>query len=619
VPIPGVRLFRDMKCSRNPAVQSGRRFFLAASLAVVSAVGCSNSTSDSENGKNATAVTDAVPDKIQLAPLPSQQSPDAKARKARSDDWFENVSATSGVEFAYQDGSEAGFYTLLESVGGGAATFDYDQDGDVDLFVTGGGRFEGPPVVVHGRSSALFRNDGDWRFADVTKAAGLGGADLYTHGVSVGDFNRDGFPDLVVSGYGGCRLYQNENGKRFRDVTEDAGLDCPRWSTAVAWCDFDRDGWPDLYVATYAQWTPDHRRECVHRTERGIRVRDVCGPSLFVGDRDFLWRNQGNGTFVDVAEQCGLTALRRGLGVVAGDFDEDGWPDFYIANDVDENELYYGTKDLKFESGGVLAGAALAPEGNPEGSMGVDNGDVDGDGQEDLFYANFIAEDNSLLKRVQPRMYVNVTDDYALLHVSRKWVGFGAALTDFDNDGWLDLAVANGHVLYASINGPYYQPAQLFRNQDGEDYSEITDHGGPYFSVPHAGRGLAVGDLDNNGSYDLVVVHQNEPIALLKNRRPPGRWVRVKLKGIKSNPDAIGAKVTAQLNGRLLTRWVRGGRGYLSYFDPRIIFPLGDRDTANITVKWPSGASERFIGLEQGKDHVLIEGQGQPDDGNESG
>jgi hypothetical protein len=600
-------LKRLTSCPRKPSVLTALE--ILGLLLVLTTFGCSSSDDGKDGDKESKTATTAE-DPINDAPLPRDQPVRSVPRAPRDDDWFEDLTDKTGIRFAYQDGSNAGFYTLLESVGGGAALFDYDLDGDMDLFVTGGGDFEGPPINIKGASSALFRNDGDWKFTDVTKDAGLDASDLYTHGVTVGDFDRDGFPDLVVTGYGGCRLYRNENGERFADVTEKSGVACPSWNTAAAWSDYDNDGWLDLYVATYCRWTPGHTRKCIQRTESG-RIRDVCAPNMFVGDKDFLWRNRGDGTFEDVTDKCGLTARHRGLGVIAADLDEDGKPDFYVANDVDENDLYYGKTNLEFESYGVMAGVALSPQGDPEGSMGLDFGDVDGDGDPDLFYANFIVQDNSLLKRIQPRTYANVTDIYGLLHVSRKWVGFGAALTDFDNDGWQDLVVANGHVLYGAINGPYFQPAQLFRNEEGKRYTEITEVGGPYFSVPHAGRGIAVGDIDNDGAYDMVVVHQNAPVTVLRNKRPAGNWVRVKLRGTTSNLDAVGAKVKALVGDRRLVRWVRGGGGYLSYFDPRIIIPLGEQDTADVTVRWPSGKTEQFEKLTKGTTHELVEGKGR--------
>lgn len=547
---------------------------------------------------------------LPLAPLPSEHQRNQKARALRPDDWFDDYTERAGVRFAYRDGNEARWYTLLETVGGGAALFDFDRDGDLDLFLVGGGEFLEKPQRIAGRPCALYRNDGDWRFTDVSAAAGVADTGFYSHGATVGDFDRDGFPDLFVTGLGGVRLYRNRHDGTFEDVTKTSRLDCPGWNTAAAWADVDRDGWLDLFVVTYANWELTKPEVCTQEHPLG-KVRDACAPTRFPGARDSLWRNRGNGTFEDVSAAAGLSSERRGMGIVAADFDEDGWIDFYVANDVHENDLYFGGPQLPLVESAVLAGAAFSASGEREGSMGVDVGDADGDGRADLFYTNFAGQDDSLLQQFDNRGFLNVSDRYGLAAPTRKWVGFGAGFVDFDSDGWLDLFVANGHVLYAPQGNSYFQPAQLFRNQAGKRFTEVTGSGGPYFSIPHAGRGAAVGDLDNDGAPDLVIVHQNDPVSLLRNQLPAGRWVRVELRGVKSNTDAVGAKVTAPFGERTLTRYVRGGGGYLSYFDPRVLLPAAGDEPLDVTVVWPSGEREVFTGLDQRKTHELVEGTGR--------
>jgi hypothetical protein len=585
-------------------------FCLLAGVAMF--CGCENGeapvgkTEVKTSAKSAPHVTE---DQLRLARLPDQQHIEATQREPRADDWFEEVTAQSGIEFAYRNGCEAGLYTLLETIGGGLAMLDYDRDGDMDLFFAGGGGLTKEPLAVQGRSSALFRNEGQWRFTDVTTEAGFGAEDLYTHGCAVGDYDRDGFPDILLSGYGGCRLYRNQQGKSFADETTASGLDCPGWNTAVAWADFDRDGWLDLYITRYLQWKPADRT-CVHEHAAG-NVRDVCGPYVFDGAGDQLWRNRGSGTFEEVTDAAGLATDHRGLGVVAADFDEDGWIDFYVVNDTDENDLYLGGPNLPFDSVGALAGVAFDPLGIMEGSMGVDAGDFDGDGQADLFCTNYEREDNSLMRKVGPRDFLNVSDTTGLIGKSRSYVGWGTGFADFDSDGWLDLFVMNGHALYERPQSPYFQPAQLLHNQQGRRFEEITDRAGPYFSVPHAGRGAAVGDLDDDGGLDLVIVHQNDPVTILRNRQPPEHWVRLALRGETSNPSAIGAKVTVDDGARMLTRWIRGGGGYLSHFDARIVVPLPSAEPAEVNVVWPSGKAETFSQLAAGETHELVEGCGQ--------
>lgn len=537
---------------------------------------------------------------------PLRQGPRPAPHAARDEDWFEDKTAASGVSFTYHDGSEAGFYEILEVVGGGVAMLDYDRDGDIDLFFTGGGDLAGPPIQVSGRSGALYRNDGDWKFTDVTQQAQLDDDTLYTHGCTVGDVDRDGWPDLLVAGYQGLRLFRNLQDGRFQNVTERSGLNIDQWAVQGALADVDNDGWLDVYVLTYCEAAPDHRRVC--RGDGGIQ--DVCAPTAFQGQRDILWRSRGDGTFENVTDKAGLTERDRGLGIIANDFNEDGRIDFYVANDVNENRLYFNEGDLRFEDRGELAGAAFSATGEREGSMGVDVGDFNGDGQVDIFYTNFTFQDNTLLKKVSPEGFLNVNAVTGIAGMSRKWVKFGAGLFDFDADGWEDLFVVSGHVRYEAADAPYFQPAQLARNDGGKKFVEVSEHGGPYFSVPHAGRGAAVGDLDNDGALDLVVSHQHEPVALLRNRLAAGKWVKVRLQGTESSPDAVGAKVAASYNGRTLTRWVRGGGSYLSCCDPRIQFPL-DGDSTEVTVKWPAGRLEKFANLAAGQTHVLLEGNGQ--------
>jgi len=541
------------------------------------------------------------------AKIPFFNKPSQTPREPRPDDWFEDITQAAGVDFTYRDGQEAGFYQLIENLGGCVGMFDYDRDGDIDLFFTGGGELTGPPIEIRGRPAVLYRNNGNLRFTDVTEEAGVGGGAYYSHGCTVGDYDRDGWPDLFVAGFHGCTLYRNNQNGGFVDATESSGLRADRWCVTGAWADIDNDGWLDLYVITYCDWLPDHNRRCPNDKD----LRDICGPSLFPGDRDYLWRNNRDGTFEDVTDAAGLMDGSRALGVVAADMDEDGWVDIFVANDVQENHLYQGGEHLPLESVGLLAGVAFSASGERQGSMGVGAGDFDGDGRLDLWYANYANQDNSLFRNVEGMGFLPVSGVTGMFGVSRMWVGFGTGFADFDSDGWMDLFVANGHVSYERRDSPYYQSAQLFRNQVGERFLDVSDQGGPYFSVDHVGRGAAVGDLDNDGGLDLVISHQNDPVVLLRNRKPANNWVRVLLRGVESNTDAVGAKVTATYGDRVLARWIRGGDGYASYFDPRILFPALDNAPVDMTVKWPSGLIETFPKLTQSQTHELVEGMGR--------
>lgn len=543
----------------------------------------------------------------EITELPYRKPRVTQMRSPAAGDWFGSPIVPTDV--VYRDGNEQGFYTILESVGGGSALFDYDLDGDLDLFFPQGGTLSKPGVTVRGLPSKLLRNEGNDTFTDVTAIAGVGMADLYTHGCSVGDYDDDGFPDLFVTGYGGAHLYRNSQDGTFADVTAECGLSCPMWNAGSVWADFDRDGTLDLFVTTYLDWKPDPEEIC----RNDAQIQDDCGPNRYPGAPDQMWRGRGDGTFEDVSKRCGVAIPGRGFGAAAVELNADGWLDLYVVNDIQENFLFLGAADFQFTSAAHAWGVAASPTGNPQGSMGLDVGDFDGDGWPDLWYTNFTEEDNSLYRNVQGTSFVDATIRTQLAGKSWKWVGFGTVLEDFNHDGWLDIVIANGHVLYHSVKSPYFQPAQLFENQKGTQFREVTANGGPYFSVPHAGRGVASGDINDDGAVDLVISHQNDPAAVLPNQIPAKHWLRVQLVATKSAREAIGAHVVMQAGDRQLVRWVRRAGGYLSACDPRIVFPLTDDKPASVTVHWPSGAVETFSQLEQRTSHVLREGAGKTD------
>ncbi len=523
------------------------------------------------------------------------------------DDWFEDVTQRTGVTFTYQNGQAAGHYYILESLGGGVAMIDFDQDGDLDLFFTGGGSFTKSPVQIRGQRPAMYRNDGNWKFVDVTREAGFDQPVGYSHGCSVTDYDRDGYPDLFVCGYGRSRLFRNSGDGRFVDVTDAIGLSIDGWCTASAWADVDRDGWPDLYVARYLEWTPGIDKPCTNNDG----VRDVCGPRSYPSATDRLFRNQGDGTFEDISKQAGITQRGNGLGVVATDFNADGWIDFYIANDESDNRLYIGRPNGTFAERALLSGVATNEFGTHDGSMGVDAGDYDGDGRPDIWITNFESEDNGLYHNDGGATFTPKTFVAGLAGHSRLSVGFGTAMADFDGDGWLDIFVTNGHVFYHGGQSPYRQRSQLFRNTGGRRFEDVSVGGGTYFRSDHVGRGAAVGDLDNDGALDIVVVHQNEPVRLLRNRKSSGPFVRITLRGTTCDPAAIGAAVTARYRNRQLVRWIRSGAGYFSQFDQRLLFPAKTETLIDARVDWPGGQPELFRDLATGKTHELIQGKGE--------
>jgi len=535
------------------------------------------------------------------------------ALAARPDDWFEDVTQQSGVDFIYVSGREAKAFTILETVGGGAALFDMDQDGDLDLFLPGGGKILPEEKKAVGLPCRLYRNAGDGRFEDVTAGSGLDVAIDYSHGASVADFNRDNRPDLLVTCFGRSRLFANKGDGKFKDVTQTAGLQVDGWSTAAAWADLDQDGFVEPFIAAYLDWTMSDNINCMDRSGQP----DVCPPSGFLEAADRLFHNRGDGTFQEITQAAKIKTDGKGLGVVAANLDGDQWIDLYVANDAGPNHFYRGGPNLQFTEEGVAAGVAHNEFGAAEGSMGVDVGDFNGDGQIDLWTTNYEMEDNSLYASQGDALYMHRTVVAGLGGQGRPYVAFGTGFADFNTDGWLDLFILNGNVLYTSGQSPYRQPSLLLVNQDGR-FQNVSEQASPYFRSSHVARGAALGDIDNDGALDLVIVHQDEPVVVLRNRQPPSRWFRVSLRGVKSNTDAIGAVVETTHQGRRLVRPVTSGSGYLSHFDPRIIFPLVEGQEPMARVRWPNGDVEKFVGLTAQQTNTLVEGEGQAIEPDES-
>jgi hypothetical protein len=572
--------------------------------------GCGNAAPNSRPQSTALFPAESAADNSREERALGVATDDAIA-SAQPDDWFENVTGESGISFTYRNGDDARRHYILESLGGGVALFDYDNDGDIDVFCTGGGEISrSNPVTIRGRPPALYRNDGGWQFVDVTEEAGLAREINYSHGCAVADFDRDGWLDVFVCCYGESRLFRNTGQRGFVDVTRSAGLDFRGWSTSAAWPDIDADGWPDLYITRYLEWSPERDEPCYN--SRG--EQDVCSPNVYSGEADKLFRNRGDGRFEEITQRAGLSPAGKGLGVVAADLDGDGQIDVYVARDEVDKDLLHGGSEMPFAEIAHAAGVATNEFGVPEGSMGVDVGDYDGDGRPDIWVTNFENEDNALYRNLGDGGFAYATVSAGLAGQSRRYVGFGTALADFDGDGWLDIFVANGHVFVHGRLSSYRQPAQLFRNVlregGGRRFDKISSQGGAYFRELHVGRGAAVGDLDDDGALDLVISHQNEPVSVLRNRCRPGHFLSVRLVGVRCHPQAVGARVSIVDGGRSLVRYVTSGAGYFSSFDQRILVAVASFPTVDVGVRWPGGTCETFHALAVDQTHELVEGSG---------
>jgi hypothetical protein len=551
---------------------------------------------------------------------------------------FEDVAKASGLDFIHDNGARGEFW-LPEIMGAGAALFDYDNDGDLDVYLVQGAPGPGSRVPGPGTpplSSKLFRNDldrpgGTLRFTDVTTEAGVG---LVAQGMgaAVADIDNDGDLDLYVTAFGDNVLYRNEGNGRFTDVTAAANAGDSRWSSSAAFVDYDRDGHLDLYVANYVDFTPAGNKPCTEPAGG----RDYCAPIAYRPVPDRLLRNRGDGTFEDATEKAGITrADGNGLGVSIGDYDSDGWPDIYVANDATPNQLWMNRHDGTFEDMGPLSGTAYNAAGRPEGSMGIASGDYDRDGDDDLVVTNIVGETFVLYENDGSGGFEDRRAAVGLASPTAMMTGFGADWFDADNDGWLDLFIANGSVnvipsLRATPN-PFRQRNQLFTTKPGAGFrvpgsgsrgtgtgrsgparmatlTEITGSAGPGLELLEVSRGAAFGDVDLDGRVDVLVTNNAGLVRLLRNvTTAAGHWLRLRLTQPATNRRALGATVRLDVEGEgPVVRRVHSGGSYLSASDDRLSLGLGSSSSpVTVTVTWPDGKIQRVTGLSVDREHTI--------------
>ena len=541
----------------------------------------------------------------------SAREPDKRGRDGRAESTvqFADLTASTGIEFTYRNGEEAGHFAILESLGGGVALFDYDLDGGLDVLLPGGGKF-GPEQQISGHSPGLFASRGDWRFDDVTVFAGLQAAPTYSHGAGAADYDNDGFTDVLVTGYGGLLLFHNQGDGTFAEVATRAALDDELWSSSAAWGDFDADGNLDLYVAHYVDWSFEKHPFCA-----GPRagLREVCPPRQFQPLPDVLYLGNGDGTFRDASRSAGLIVegneTGKGLGVVAADVDLDGQLDIYVGNDTVPNFLYRNLGDARFEDASLISGTSLSDKGVPDGSMGVDVGDFNLDGRPDVWVANYERESFALYRNEGNGFFQHVSQGTGITAAGGLYVGWGTMLFDADRDGDEDMFASNGHVIRYPSNAPLRQKPLLFENLAGKRFVNTAPRAGDYLDSPHMGRGVALGDIDDDGRLDLAVSHTNEPMSLLRNESTDGNhWIGLRLIGTRSNRDAIGAIVRLHTAGGAQLRQVKGGGSYASTSDRRIHFGIGDQTRVErATIRWPSGHEQTITAPEIDRYHTIIE------------
>jgi hypothetical protein len=530
---------------------------------------------------------------------------------------FTNIAASSGLGFTHVNGASANRH-LAEIMGSGGLLFDYDNDGWTDVFLVDGGSIADPSVNARARHR-LFHNRGNGTFEDVTARSGIVHTQ-YGMGTCAADYDNDGFIDLYITNAGVNVLYHN-NGRagrsmqtpQFADVTQTAHVGSRSFGASCAFADVDRDGFVDLFVVNYVDATAANNPFC---GDTATRLRVYCHPLNFSPLASVLYHNNGDGTFTDISQKAGIAAHRgNGLGLVVGDYDDDGWPDIFVANDTTPNFLYHNEGGGVFKEVALTAGVSVATDGRPRAGMGTDFGDYTGDGRLDLFVTNHELETHTLFKNLGRGLFAETTTESGVGVETLPYVGFGAQFADVDNDGDLDLAIVNGHVMN---NSGHFRPGSkeaqrklLFRNEGGGKFKEIGRASGPGFSVEAVGRTLVTGDVDNDGVLDLLVTNNGGPVELLRGGATDNNAILLTLVGTKSNRSAIGARVTLTTGSVTQIREVKAGSSYLGQSELRIHAGIGTASRIDrVDVRWPSGSIESLQNVPANERVTITEGKG---------
>lgn len=532
--------------------------------------------------------------------------------------FVEVLPSESGVVWKHENAMSPNRY-LPEALGPGCAFLDYDNDGWMDIFLVNSGPcdFWKPPMPVR---NALYHNNRDGTFTDVTEKAGVGGA-YFGMGVAVADYDNDGWPDIFVTAYGRCILYKNNHDGTFADVTDQAGLATPGWTTSAVWFDYDNDGRLDLFVCSFVDYTGSHKLECGNNQ---IGRNYYCVPRVFSPTASFLYRNNGNGTFTEVSKGTAIaSSLGKGLGVVATDINNDGRMDLFVANDTVQNFLYVNrglgpNGQWNWDQIALQAGVGFSESGRPRSGMGVDAADLNGDGWQDLFVANVDHEKYSIYLNNKDETFYDAAYANGIAQDTRLMSGWGLKFFDYDNDGAIDLLLANGHPddmidLY-SIQVKYKEPLLLYHHGEDNRLHDVSKDAGPVFQKDLAARGMAVSDYNNDGAVDAIVgVNGGVPVLLRNNAAAGNNWLGVKLEGVVSNRDAVGARIVWKVNGKTFQRLKTAGGSYLSSHDPREVLGIGTATHIDeLQIHWPGPSThvDMLTNLAPNRYIHLIEGKG---------